>query len=103
MAERSKATVLKTVVGETPPGVRIPLSPPFSYFGRASEQVGSMWRSAEGVERGEARRAVIHRTVRARPSTPAKLVAKRRASVHPFPVYAFESPLSDLDSSPAVG
>ena len=29
MAERSKATVSKIVVGATPPRVRIPLSPPF--------------------------------------------------------------------------
>ena len=29
MAEWSMAVVLKTTVGETPPGVRIPLSPPF--------------------------------------------------------------------------
>ena len=28
MAERSMAVVLKTTVGETPPGVRIPLPPP---------------------------------------------------------------------------
>ena len=39
MAERSKAAVLKTAVRETVPGVRIPLPPPFSCFGRASEQV----------------------------------------------------------------
>ncbi len=29
MAERLKATVLKTVVGQRPPGVRIPLPPLF--------------------------------------------------------------------------
>ncbi len=31
MAERSKATVLKTVVGLHPPGVRIPLPPPAKF------------------------------------------------------------------------
>ena len=40
MAERSMAVVLKTTVGETPPGVRIPLSPP--PFRRASEIFNSM-------------------------------------------------------------
>jgi hypothetical protein len=37
MAEWTKAAVLKTAVGLCPPGVRIPLPPPFSSMGEVPE------------------------------------------------------------------
>ena len=37
MAEWTKAAVLKTAVGSRPPGVRIPLPPPYGYEFRIAE------------------------------------------------------------------
>ena len=53
MAERSMAVVLKTTVGETPPGVRIPLSPP-AFAKALASLAGYGWRasSLSSVMRG---------------------------------------------------
>ncbi len=48
MAERSKAAVLKTAVGETLPGVRIPLPPPrgkLFIINRLTQVNAPLWRA----------------------------------------------------------